>query len=73
MEIKADKQTRTIKKILYVILFVGSIWMCVDSFCDYLGDHKLLHLFQSLFFLLYIIFFGWQAVVDYKRNKESKE
>ncbi len=44
MEIKADKQTRTIKKILYVILFVGSIWMCVDSFCDYLGDHKLLHL-----------------------------
>ncbi len=69
---QADKQTRTIKKIIYVILFVGSIWMCVDSFCDYLSDHKLSHLFQTLFFLLYIILLGWQAVVDNKRNKENK-
>lgn len=72
MATQSDKQTRTIKKILLVILLVGAIWMCVDSFCDYLCDHKLLHLFQTLFFLLYIIFFGWQAVVDYKRNKGDK-
>lgn len=72
MATQSDKQTRTIKRILLVILLVGAIWMCVDSFCEYLGDHKLLHLSQSLFFLLYIIFFGWYAIVDYKRNKEEK-
>lgn len=72
MATQEDKQTLTIKKILLVILIVGGVWMCIDSFCDYLGDHKILHLVQTIFFLMYIIFFGWQAVVDHKRNKGDK-
>ncbi len=72
MATQEDKQTHSIKKILFVILIVGSIWMCIDSFCEYLGDHKNLHLANTIFYSVYFIFFGWQAVVYHKRNKENK-
>ena len=71
MATQSEKQTRTIKKILFVILFAGAIWMCVDSLCEYVEDRDLTDLFQVLFYLLYIIFFGWMAVAEYKRHKDK--
>lgn len=69
MATRADKKTYTFKIILYTILFLGNIWCAIDSFCEYAGTLKTKTLIKGLYFLVFIFFFAWRAIVDFKLHK----
>ena len=72
METKAEKQTRLIKIILYIILFAGNIWCAIDSFCEYAGTLKTKTLIKGMYFLVFIFFFAWQTIVEFKLHKAKQ-
>ncbi len=68
-----EKQTRTVKIILYIVLFLGNIWCSIDAFCEYAVTLKTKTLIKAILFLVFIFFFAWEAVVEYKLHKAKQK
>ena len=73
MATQADKKTYTFKIILYTILFLGNIWCAIDSFCDYAETLKTKTLIKGIIFFVFIFFFAWEAIVEYKLHKAKQK
>lgn len=73
METQAKKQTRTIKIILYIFLFLANTWCAIDSFYEYAGTFKTKTLIKGIIFFVFIFFFAWQAIVEYKLHRAKQK
>lgn len=73
MEIQSGKQTFVIKIILYLIMFLGNFWCAIESFCEYAVTFKTKTLIKGIMFLLFIFFFAWETVVEYKLHKAKQK
>lgn len=69
MEAQSEKQIRIIRIILYIILFFGNTWCAIDSICEYAGTLNSKTLIKGIVFLVFIFFFAWVAIVEYKQRK----
>ncbi len=72
MKAQAEKQMHVIRIILYLILFLGNTWCAIDSFCEYAGTLKSKTLIKGIVFLVFIFFFAWVAIVEYKQHKAKQ-
>ena len=73
MKTHSGKQTYTIKIILYLFMFFANFWCAIDSFCEYAVTLKTKTLIKGIMFLLFIFFFAWEAVVEYKLHKAKQK
>ena len=52
-----------------LILFLGNIWCAIYSFCEYAGTLETKVLIKGIIFLVFIFFFAWQTIAEYKLHK----
>ena len=67
-----EKRTYIVSMVFYSILFLGNIWCAIDSFYEYAGTLKTKTLIKGIIFFVFIFYFAWQAIAEYKLHKAKQ-